>query len=365
MKLVIFGLTVSSSWGNGHATLWRGLLGALARQGHSPTFFERDVHYYAAHRDLDALPGTDLHLYGDWPSVRHIAHDALADADVAIVTSYCPDALAAEALVRDSDVSLRVFYDLDAPITLAHIAHGEAVPYLGPEGLREYDLALSYAGGPSLDALRGTLGARAVAPLYGSADPEAHRPALAVPDMSGDLSYLGTYAEDRQPAVERLFLAPARRLSDRRFLLGGSMYPSELQLPPNVRHFEHVPPDIHPAFYCSSLLTLNVTRAAMLATGWCPSGRLFEAAACGVPVLTDAWAGLDRFFTPGEEILVAHGGGDVERALARPSAELHAIGAAARQRVIGEHTAEHRARELVDILHAHRRSEVATVSTRR
>src|SRR6266571_5564648 len=175
MKIVIFGLTISSSWGNGHATTWRGLLRQLIARDHTITFFERDVPYYAAHRDLPELPGGALHIYNEWADVLPLARSELAGADVAIVTSYCPDAIPASELVRLSP-AVRVFYDLDAPVTLSRLRRGESVPYIHPNGLSEFDLALSFTGGRALDALQNELGAGAAAPLYGSVDPDVHRP---------------------------------------------------------------------------------------------------------------------------------------------------------------------------------------------
>jgi spore maturation protein CgeB len=346
MRWVILGLTVSSSWGNGHATLWRGLIRSLVRRGHAVTFVERDLPFYAAHRDLVALPGLELVLYDEWSAVRARVSRALEAADVAIVTSYCPDAASATDAVLEASPALRVFYDLDAPVTLERLERGEAVEYLGARGLADFDLVLSYAGGPALEALRARLGARRVRALYGSVDPEAHRPVPVAGAYRGDLSYLGTYAEDRQPALERLFLEPARRLPRRRFVIGGSQYPPDFPWAANIAYVSHVPPPDHASFYSSSTLTLNVTRRAMVDAGWCPSGRLFEAAACGRPIVTDAWPGIERFFAPGREILVAETADDVVRAITSPPAVLEAIGRAARHRVLDEHTAEHRAAEL-------------------
>src|SRR5919106_3514792 len=205
MKLVIFGLTLSSSWGNGHATLWRGLCRALARLGHRIVFFERDVPYYAAQRDLWELAGTDLVLYPDWDQILPRARREVADADVAMVTSYCPDGIVATDLVLEAEGPLRAFYDLDTPVTLAKLEAGEPVSYIGPRGLSGFDRVLSYTGGAALTALRERLGARQAAPLYGSVDPEVHRPAHPLPEYAGDLSYLGTYAADRQEVLNRLF----------------------------------------------------------------------------------------------------------------------------------------------------------------
>jgi spore maturation protein CgeB len=349
MKLVVFGLAISSSWGNGHATLWRGLCRALALRGHRVAFYERDVPYYAAHRDMWTLPGGDLHLYSSWEEVRATAAADVADADAAMVTSFCPDARAAEALILESQ-TLRVFYDLDTPVTLDRLERGEAVPYIGPRGLVDYDIVLSYTGGASLTALIDRLGARAAVPLYGSVDPNAHQPVPPTPLFAADLSYLGTYAADRQPAVERLFLEPARHLPARRFVLGGSQYPLDFPWAPNVFYMRHVAPDYHPAFYSSSRLTLNVTREAMAASGFCPSGRLFEAAACGAPILSDAWPGLDEFFTPGDEILVADTSSAAIGAIECADEELRRIARRARERTLAEHTADRRAAQLEAIL---------------
>jgi spore maturation protein CgeB len=350
LKLVIFGLTLSSSWGNGHATLWRGLCRALARMGHRVVFFERDVPYYAIHRDLRELPGTDLRLYERWEEILPEARREIADADAAVTTSYCPDGVAAADLILSTDGPLSVFYDLDTPITLERLRAGEEVPYLHPAGLGGFDLVLSYTGGPALTELSERLGARRVAPLYGSVDPEAHRPADPVPAFAADLSYLGTYAADRQEALERLFLEPARRMPEKRFVIGGAQYPVDFPWGSNIFFVRHLPPVDHPAFFASSPLTLNVTRAAMATMGWCPSGRLFEAAACGAAVLSDTWEGLDTFFEPGREILTAGTAEEAVAALSLPREEIAQIGRAARERTLAEHTAERRAGELVEIL---------------
>jgi spore maturation protein CgeB len=345
MKFVIFGLTISSSWGNGHATLWRGLSRALIRRGHEVVFFERDVPYYAATRDLWELPGGDLVLYGEWADAQPLARRHLQDADVGIITSYCMDALVAGELLGESR-ALRVFYDLDTPVTLDALRSGEPVPYIGAAGLSQYELVLSYTGGGALRELTTRLGAQRVAPLYGHVDPDVHRPVAAVEHYACDLSYLGTYASDRQEALEALFIEPARRLPERRFMLGGAQYPQDFPWTPNIFFRQHLPPALHPAFFCSSRLTLNVTRRAMAEMGFCPSGRLFEAAACGTALLSDAWEGLEQFFTPGAEILVAVNAEDAVAALSLDDAELARLARAARERTLAEHTSERRALEL-------------------
>jgi len=349
MKFVIFGLTISSSWGNGHATLWRGLTRALIRRGHEVVYFERDVPYYAATRDLWDLPGGRLVLYPEWADAIPEAARHLRDAEIGIVTSYCMDALAAGEMLSES-AALRVFYDLDTPVTLDALRSGAPVPYIGAEGLTGYDLVLSYTGGGALRELTTRLGARRVAPLYGHVDPAIHHPVAPVDHYACDLSYLGTYAPDRQAALERLFIEPARMLPERRFMLGGAQYPHDFPWTPNIYFRQHLPPALHPAFFCSSRLTLNVTRRAMADMGFCPSGRLFEAAACGVPLLSDAWEGLEQFFTPGIEMLVATSAVEAVEILSLSDAELARISEAARERTLIEHTSDRRAIQLEEIL---------------
>jgi spore maturation protein CgeB len=346
MKFVIFGLTVSSSWGNGHATLWRGLCKALARCGHEIIFFERDVPYYAAHRDVTQLSCGELILYPDWDSALSLARQHLSDADVAMVTSYCPDGQAASDYILDSPAQLKTFYDLDTPITFARLDRGEEVPYLPRQGFADFDLVLSYTGGRALEQLKERLGARQVAPLYGSVDPEAHFPVKPLDVFRGDLSYLGTYAEDRQEVLNTLLVEPARRLPDKRFIIAGAQYPSEFPWTSNIYFVRHLPPGDHPAFYCSSRLTLNVTRQAMAEMGYCPSGRLFEAAACRAAILSDWWEGLDEFFTPGKEILIARSTEEAIEALQLSDEELERIAAACREKALAMHTADQRAIDL-------------------
>jgi spore maturation protein CgeB len=346
VKLAVFGLAVSSSWGNGHATLWRALGRALAARGHELVFFERDVPYYAAHRDGTDFPGIGLILYADLAELRRRAAAHLVEADVAIVTSFCPEGADVSALVCESPAALRVFYDLDTPITLARLDAGELVDYLPPEGLGGFDLVLSYTGGRALDALSARLGARRVAALYGSVDPAVHGLAPPRAAFGGDLSFLGTYSVDRQEALAALLLEPARLAPARRFVVAGAQFPADFPWASNVAFVRHLPPSDHPAFFASSPLTLNVTRAPMAAMGFCPSGRLFEAAACGAAVVTDAWEGLDQFFTPDEEILVVRDSADVLATFDRPRADLARVARRARERALACHTADRRAAEL-------------------
>jgi spore maturation protein CgeB len=350
MKIVVFGLTISSSWGNGHATLWRGLCAALHRQGHHVVFFERDTPYYRMNRDLFTLPGGALVFYQVWDDVRLLAEAELGDADAAIVTSYCPDGIAAAELVLSAGGGINVFYDLDTPITLSRLRRGESIPYIGARGLADFDLVLSYSGGAALDVLRRDLGARRVVPLYGHVDPDVHRPVEPKPHYCCDLSYLGTYSADRQDALSELLIVPAQRCPDKRFLIGGSQYPQDFPWHPNLYFVRHLPPSEHPAFFSSSRLTLNVTRRPMAELGWCPSGRLFEAAACGTAILSDTWDGLDAFFTSGSEIFAVRDTDAAMTVLGLDDAEIRRVATAARERTLTEHTSERRSQDLIAAL---------------
>jgi spore maturation protein CgeB len=298
------------------------------------------------------VPGGELVLYGEWQDVRRRAAQDIDDADVALVTSYCPHGIEASELVLAAARAVRVFYDLDTPVTLSRLSRGETTTYIGPRGLADFDLVLSYTGGAALDRLAADLGGRHVVPLYGHVDPDVHRPVEPVARFKSDLSYLGTYAADRQTALETLFIEPARRRPERRFLIGGAQYPQDFPWADNIFFVRHLPPPEHPAFFASSRLTLNITRQAMAEMGWCPSGRLFEAAACGAPILSDWWEGLDAFFEPGSEILIARSTEDSLAALDMGDAELAAVARRARERCLAEHTAQRRAREMVAALEA-------------
>ena len=315
-------------------------------------FFERDVEYYAINRDLDEIAGGSLQLYASWDDAVPMARRELIDADVAIVTSYCPDALDAERLLLDAARPLRVFYDLDTPVTLSRLSEGHRPAYVGQRGFADYDLVFSYTGGTALADLRLHLGAVRVAPLYGHVDPAVHRPVPPSARFQSALTYLGTYAADRQSTLQDLFIEPARQAPNLRFTIGGAQYPSDFPWTPNIFFVRHLPPPEHPTFYCSGRLTLNVTRQAMADMGWCPSGRLFEAAACGAAILSDCWDGLEQFFTPGRDILVAATAADTLAALHLDDAEIGRIAAAGRERVLAEHTSDHRAAEFERALDA-------------
>jgi spore maturation protein CgeB len=364
MHFVIFGLTVSSSWGNGHATLWRGLLKALSARGHSAIFCEKDVPYYVDTRDGWEPPAkVHVRLYRDLEEIWQEISEEVASADVAMLTSYCPNGAAVSRRLLDSRAEVKCFYDLDTPVTLDTLESGAPVDYLPAEGLSEFDLVLSYTGGRALEELQTRLGARRVAPLYGWVDPEIHRPAEPLEEFRGTLSYLGTFATDRQAALKELFIEPAHARPQDRFIMGGAQYPQDFPWVSNLYFVHHLPPSLHPAFFCSSRATLNLTRRAMAAYGYCPSGRLFEAAACGAPILTDTWEGLDGFFTPGREVLPVACAEDVLRTLSFSDDELRRIAQAGMDRALEQHTAACRARELEQILSSERTAGLQPAST--
>ncbi|HEX8925335.1 MAG TPA: glycosyltransferase [Terriglobales bacterium] len=346
MRITIFGLTLSSSWGNGHATPYRALLRALHRLGHQVTFYERDVEYYALRRDFRSVPWCDLVLYDNWEDVRSQALRRAAASDVVITASYCSQGARINDEVLALKRPLHVFYDLDTPITLNGLRQRE-MDYLRRDQLPAFDLVLSWTGGTALEQLESEFGARMARPLFGCVDPDDYKPVPPDASFKCALNYMGTYAADRQAKLDSLFLEPARQMPNEHFLLAGSMYPWNWQWPANVQRFDHVCQAEHPALYSSARLTLNLTRAEMAASGYCPSGRLFEAAACGAPVVSDWFDGLDAFFTVREEIVLAQKSADVVAALRLPSAELAQIGEAARRRTLDEHTGTHRATQML------------------
>jgi spore maturation protein CgeB len=343
MRLVVLGLSLSSSWGNGHATTFRALLKALAARGHDILFLERDVAWYRDHRDVTDPDYCRLEYYSDLTDLARWEAE-IAHANAVIVGSYVPQGVEVGRFVQEHAQGIAAFYDIDTPVTLAKLERGD-FEYLSPEIAPGYDLYLSFTGGPTLRHIEARYHSPAARALYCSVDPDAYPP-LDVP-KKWDLSYLGTYSADRQPTLERLLIEPARLMPERRFVVAGPQYPAEIDWPANVERIEHLPPAQHAAFYSASRFTLNVTRADMIAAGWSPSVRLFEAAACAVPVVSDRWEGLDSLFEPGREIVLADGTDDVIRLLEScGDGEAAAMGAAARQRVLNGHTAADRAAEL-------------------
>ena len=339
MKLVVLGLSLSSAWGNGHATTFRALLSSFARRGHEVLFLERDVPWYASHRDLPNPDWCRLELYPDLPALDAWAEE-VASADAVIVGSYVPDGIEVGRWAQATARGTTAFYDIDTPITLSALAKNECA-YLSRDLVPGYDVYLSFTGGITLRRIETEFGSPSARELYCSVDAAAYTP-QDVP-KKWDLSYLGTYSDDRQPTLERLLVDVARRAPDRRFVVAGPQYPATIDWPANVERIEHLPPAEHAAFYSASRMTLNVTRADMIAAGWSPSVRLFEAAACGTAIVSDRWAGLGDLLAPDREIVLADTTDDVLAALAR---DTDALGSAARARILAEHTAHHRAEEL-------------------
>lgn len=341
--MVVMGLSITSSWGNGHATTYRGLMKALKQLGHRVLFLERDVPWYAQHRDLARPEGCRVELYGSRAELEARFEREVREADVVMVGSYVPEGAEVLRWVLDTARGLKLFYDIDTPVTLARLEAGEPT-YLTRDAIPELDAYLSFSGGAALTRLEREYGARVAWPLFCSVDPELYKPSNEPP--ARDLGYLGTYCADRQGALERLLLEPARRLPERSFIIAGACYPAQ-EWPANVERIEHVPPGAHSSFYGSLRFTLNVTRAHMIDVGHSPSVRLFEAAACGVPIIGDTWPGIEEFFEPKREILIADEAAEVEEYLERlPESERKSIAQRARQRVLGEHTALDRAQEL-------------------
>jgi len=344
MKLVVLGLSITSAWGNGHATTYRGLLREFARRGHQVVFLERDVAWYANERDLESFESAEIILYKDLDDLRTNHATTVRRADAVIVGSYVPEGIEVGNWVLKIATGIAAFYDIDTPVTLAELERGGPT-YLAREQIPRYDLYLSFAGGRSLDVLRGRYASPCAAALYCSVDPEHYFPSAL--DTTWLLGYLGTFSADRQPALERLLLEPARHLPAQRFVVAGPQYPAELAWAVNIARIEHLAPAEHCAFYNRQRFTLNVTRADMVAAGHSPSVRLFEAAACATPIISDVWDGIDELFIPGEEILLATDACQTLEILTTTSAQRAAeIGAAGRARILANHTAAHRAAQL-------------------
>jgi spore maturation protein CgeB len=341
LKIVVLGLSLSSSWGNGHATTYRALLRAFSARGHDVLFLERDVPWYAAHRDLTP----DFCRFAFYGKVSDLEawREEIVQADAVIVGSFVPDGIAIGRWVQQVAGGITAFYDIDTPVTLARLRSGDG-EYISPDLIPGYDLYLSFTGGPTLERLQQVYGSPAARALYCSVDAETYRP--VVTPKRWDLSYLGTYSDDRQPTLNILLLDAARQAPHLKFCVAGPQYPVDIAWPDNVERLEHVAPADHPAFYSASRFTLNVTRADMIAAGYSPSVRLFEAAACGAPIISDVWPGLDALFEPGRDIAYATDTAAVLGLLNAPPRVGERIGAAGRTRILGQHTAHHRALEL-------------------
>jgi spore maturation protein CgeB len=343
LKIVIIGLTITSSWGNGHATTYRGLVRELTRLGHKVLFLEQDAEWYASNRDMPTPPFGVTKLYDDIIDLKSRFTEQIRNADMVIVGSYVQDGIAIGEWVCKTAKGGTGFYDIDTPVTLSKVRRAQN-DYLSKELIARYDLYLSFTGGPTLKLLEKEYGARSAKALYCSFDPEIYY--YQSQKRLWDLGYMGTYSEDRQPTVSRLLVEPARRSPQMKFAVAGPQYPKSIRWPKNVRRINHLPPGQHRKFYNSQRFTLNVTRKDMIAAGYSPSVRLFEAAACATPIISDSWRGLEEFFLPNEEILIARSPEDTLRYLSMPEDERRDLGRRARKRVMQEHTAKHRAAEL-------------------
>lgn len=343
-SIVLLGLSITSSWGNGHATTYRGLVRELARRGHDVLFLERDVPWYAQNRDLAATQLGRVRLYRSLEELKDRYAGAIRRADLVVLGSYVPDGVAVGKWLLQEARGVTAFYDIDTPVTLAKLQRGD-YEYLSPDLIPRWDLYLSFTGGPLLRRLEQAHRAKSARALYCSVDPEAYFPEPG--RRRWDLGYMGTYSEDRQPKLERLLLVPARFWPRGRFVVAGPQYPDGIDWPANVERIEHLPPGEHRDFYNAQRWTLNVTRAAMVRTGWSPSVRLFEAAACGIPIISDPWPGLETIFEPGEEIMVARSAEECAAVIRGTSDRARRrIGERARARVLAEHTSERRALDL-------------------
>lgn len=345
MKIVILGLSITSSWGNGHATTYRALTRELCVLGHDVLFLERDVPWYSQNRDAHDLSPVEVRLYGSLDELDERFKDAVRGADAVIVGSYVPDGIAVGDWVLAHAEGITAFYDIDTPVTLAALEQ-ERCTYLSSTQIPTYRLYLSFTGGPTLSRLEAQWGSPMARALYCSVDPTAYFPQPV--NRRWDLGYLGTYSTDRQPKLEKLLIEPARRWTQGRFVVAGPLYPETIHWPESITRIDHLPPREHGRFYNEQRFTLNITRADMIAAGFSPSVRLFEAAACGVPIISDYWSGLETIFTPGAEIIVANSTEQIVEILrTMPLADAAVLGEAARQRVLREHTAAHRAGELL------------------
>jgi spore maturation protein CgeB len=344
LDIVVFGLSITSSWGNGHAVTYRALIKALAARGHRVTFLERDVPWYRENRDLVQADYCGIELYRDLKEVPARFGARVAEADLVIVGSYVPDGITLADWIITRAEGVSAFYDIDTPATLAGLDTG-TTEYLSASLIPRFDLYLSFTGGPVLSLIEDVYGSPRARPLYCTADTDVHAPQALTAQWA--LGYLGTYSKDRQPALERLLIEAARKLPQQLFVVAGPQYPKALRWPANVQRIEHLPPSRHPAFYGGQRYTLNITRADMVAAGFSPSVRMFEAAACGVPIITDAWAGLESFFTPEHEILVVDSSHQVVHLIKElPEERRRSIAAAARARLFKSHTPLHRAKQL-------------------
>ncbi|GAB2762900.1 CgeB family protein [Salinimicrobium soli] len=344
MKFVIIGLSITSSWGNGHATTYRALIKELKALGHDILFLEKDVPWYSGHRDMPDPNCCRLGLYKTNEELKTDYKKEVSEADVVIVGSYVQQGVEVGNWAIETANGVTAFYDIDTPVTLAKLKRKD-YEYLHPDLIKKYDLYLSFSGGPILKYLEEHYGSPRAKALYCSVDPDLYFPEDK--PVKWQMGYLGTYSTDRQPTVQELLNKPAAEFPEEKFVVAGPQYPEDFPWAPNVQRIEHLPPAEHRSFYNSQKYTLNVTREDMIKAGYSPSVRLFEAAACGVPIISDYWEGIDSIFELHTEILIATSSGDVQDYFMSISEEQRKrIGERARQKVLKSHTARARAKEL-------------------
>jgi len=343
LRVVMLGLSITSSWGNGHATTYRSLVKELSARGHDVLFLERDAPWYRENRDMPAPPWGRTRLYGSLEELKDNFDTEVREADFVMVGSYVPEGSAVGEWVNSVARGATAFYDIDTPVTLSKLDRGEC-KYITLKLITEYDIYLSFTGGPILKRIEAGYRSPMARPLYCSVDPAVYRPLDLA--KKWEMGYIGTYSPDRQPVLDRLMLEPARRF-DGSFVVAGPLYPEEVGWPDNTERIEHLPPGAHSGFYGSMKFTVNITRADMVRAGYSPSVRLFEAAACATPVISDYWEGLGSFFRPGEEILVSRSSEETLKYLRELTSEDRIrIGEKARGKVLSGHTASHRVDEL-------------------
>ncbi len=345
MNIVIIGLSLSSSWGNGHATTYRSLIKGLYQEGHTVIFLEEDVSWYAGYRDLTSPSYCRLHLYNDPTELKVDYADTIKHADLVIVGSYVQSGIKVGEWVLNQAEGITAFYDIDTPVTLTKLDDGDC-EYITPKQIPAYDLYLSFSGGKALIQLTEKYKAPSAKPLFCSVDPDHYYPEPQPTEWQ--LGYLGTYSQDRQSDLEKLLINTAKQNPESSFVVAGPKYPPEIYWEENIERIDHLPPDRHREFYNRQRFTLNLTRSAMVTAGLSPSVRLFEAGACATPIISDDWEGLDTLFEPDREILIAESTEDVCRIINDLSeAERIRIGSRARDRVLNEHTSQKRARQLI------------------
>jgi spore maturation protein CgeB len=353
VKIAFYGSSLLSSWWNGAATYYRGLLRDLASRGYDITFYEPDAYERQQHRDMDPPHWAKSVVYpATAEGLRAVLGQAGA-ADVVVKASgvgVFDDDLIAGVLEHARPDALKIFWDVDAAATLDEMRRHADHPVR--RALNSLDLVLTYGGGPPVVQAYECFGARRCVPIYNALDPSTHHPVQPQERFAADLSFLGNRLPDREARVEQFFLEPAAALPERSFLIGGNGWDSKA-LPPNVRHLGHVFTHEHNAFNCTPLAVLNVARDSMANIGFSPATRVFEAAGAAACLITDSWEGVDLFLTPDKEVLVARDGKDVADQLRVLTPErARTIGEAALQRVLREHTYAHRGAQVDALLRA-------------